>query len=125
VEAFQKNHSRLNVAPTQRDAPFSKPIQQELLRVLEFARSRLAVAVAASAKRIPPAGWRRYFEIDGRARRCARNLRHRSDPPGAVGDSQQQALASLQRFNRTAESDITQLCRALGRTLSLLESRED
>jgi len=48
---------------------------QRLLRALEHARSRLAVAVAAEAKWTPLGRWGQYLEIGERLRRCLRELR--------------------------------------------------
>jgi hypothetical protein len=63
------------VEPEVTPEPYDPEYLQDVIRVFETARSRLAVAVAADSKITPPGQRECYRETDQRLRRCLRDLR--------------------------------------------------
>ncbi len=103
---------------------------KRLLQALECARSRLAVAMAAERKAIPPARWRSYLEMEDRTRRCLKKLRRfrRSIPQEPQG-----WLATVESLQRlpgianpwTHRAEAEHLCRYLGDMLARIEAHEE
>ena len=96
----------------------------ELLRALERARTRLAVAIATESKTTSPASWRRYVETDEQMRRCAKILRspHRSGIDARFEGVQ--VLDSLLRLSLNSASgrgELCALCQDLHEILTSLE----
>ena len=102
---------------------------KRLLYALECARSRLAVAMAAESKAIPPVTWRRYVEVEDRMRRCLKRLRlrHRALPQESLGWLPGlEALQSLPGGGNAErkQGEAQHLCQYLGDLLSRIEAQE-
>jgi chromatin segregation and condensation protein Rec8/ScpA/Scc1 (kleisin family) len=98
-----------------------------LLRALECARSRLAVAMAAESKLTPRERWRSYIEIEDRMRRCLRMLRSQQRTSAQETALWLPALEALQRISSVEEtrqrrSEAQHLCRFLDEVLARIES---
>ena len=109
------------------DRPEDWRLQQQLLRSLEVARTRLAVAMAAESKRIPLFARRQFADTEVRMRRLARTLRVREEiaPPVSAGCTEilvaLEAADPWRRSGRLEANWTERMCRDLDPILRKLE----
>ncbi len=101
-------------------------IYQELLKALEGARTRLAVAIAAETKATPAAQWKYYLDTADRMRRCLKQLRSVSRFSTQDEDCWTQALDRLNQIAERSDARVRggeahQLCQHLRAVLVLLD----
>jgi hypothetical protein len=99
----------------------------ELVRALEAARSRLAIAVAADSKMTPLSQRRLYLETDARLRRCLRELRAQRWLGEAGWSDWTDCLDSLGRLlsEGVNRGRSHRMCARLAEILNRLEGRSD
>ncbi len=98
----------------------------DLLRALERARSRFAVAVASESKTTPLSRRIRYMEMEGRLRLCLSQLRGLPNDLRAVRSASWQytlarLTAQLSNSEPAAETGAEILCGIIGDVLADLE----
>ncbi len=102
------------------------PVYEDLLKALERARTRLAVAIAAETKTTPLNRWNYYLETAEQVRRCLKQLRALPRPNTKCGAAWLPALESLRQLPprpepRSRHGEAQLLCQRLRSVLSQLD----
>jgi tRNA A37 N6-isopentenylltransferase MiaA len=99
-------------------------VYEELLRALEKARTRLAVAIATETKATPLTRWNSYLETADKMHRCLRELRSASRPGTRRQEDWARALDILKQIPRTSDvksrGEANLLCQHLHAVLTQL-----
>lgn len=101
------------------------PVYQDLLKALESARTRLAIAIAAETKATPLERWNYYLETADQMRRCLKQLRALPRSGTMSSADWIEALATLKRIPqrsdpRLRKGEAHQLCQCLRAVLAQL-----
>jgi len=101
------------------------PVYQDLLKALECARTRLAIAIAAETKATPLEQWSYYLETADQMRRCLKQLRALSYSGTASRADWIEALTILRQIPqrqdpRSRKGEANQLCQCLRAVLAQL-----
>lgn len=101
------------------------PVYQDLLKALESARTRLAIAIAAETKATPLDRWNYYLETADEMRRCLKQLRALPRSGMMSSADWTEALATLRRIPqrsdpRSRKGEAHQLCQSLRAVLAQL-----
>jgi hypothetical protein len=108
----------------------ARSVYQELLKALEAARTRLAIAIAEETKATPLERWNYYLETSDQMRRCLKRLR--ALPRMDVGDQPDwlEALETLRQVPprldlKSRQGEANQLCKSLRAVLMRLSGIAD
>lgn len=99
--------------------PTSTRVSMDLLLALEFARTRLAIAIAAESKSTPPERWQYYLDTADRMSRCLRKLRKNGMKMAISNKEEFRALEALRRI--PIANNAQRFCQVLGDIASALE----
>ena len=125
VSYFRKSSGRA-VNHEEKAQKGSHAVYEDLLKALEQARTRLAVAIAAETKATPLSRWNYYLETAEQIRRCLKQLRTLPRSNLKCGDAWYSALDSLRQLpprpdSKSRHGEAQQLCQRLRSVLGQLD----